>query len=52
MQPSDDGLVPVDSFVERAMAPLPSFNDASPGTGMFGPWAIGQCQSMTLARAD
>ncbi|KAL5911188.1 hypothetical protein ACKVV7_009780 [Pyricularia oryzae] len=32
MQPSDDGLVPVDSFVERAMAPLPSFNDASPGT--------------------
>ena len=29
MQPSVDGLVPVDGFLENAMAPRPSFNDMS-----------------------
>ncbi|KAI2471902.1 asparaginase-domain-containing protein [Annulohypoxylon bovei var. microspora] len=29
MQPSDGGLVPVDGFLENAMAPRPSFNDMS-----------------------
>lgn len=37
MQPSADGMVPVDNFMERAMAPLPSFNDATPGGGIFDP---------------
>lgn len=27
MQPSAGGLVPVDGFLEHAMAPRPSFND-------------------------
>lgn len=30
MQPSPDGLVPVNGFLEKAMAPFPSFNDQSP----------------------
>ncbi|KAI1342221.1 asparaginase [Xylariaceae sp. FL0016] len=30
MQPSEGGLVPVDGFLENAMAVRPSFNDASP----------------------
>lgn len=29
MQPSEGGLVPVDGFLESAMAPRPSFNDKS-----------------------
>ncbi|EJT74083.1 L-asparaginase [Gaeumannomyces tritici R3-111a-1] len=33
MQPSEDGLVPVNGFLEHAMAPRPSFNDLSPGQG-------------------
>lgn len=36
MQPSSDGLVPMAGFLENAMAPRPSFNDASdPGIGAF-----------------
>ena len=30
MKPSQDGLVPMDGFLEHAMAPRPSFNDMSP----------------------
>lgn len=30
MQPSADGLVPMTGFLEKAMAPRPTFNDASP----------------------
>lgn len=30
MQPSADGLVPMTGFLKNAMAPRPSFNDASP----------------------
>lgn len=33
MQPSEDGLVPVNGFLEHAMAPRPSFNDLSPASG-------------------
>ncbi|KAL1841347.1 hypothetical protein VTJ49DRAFT_7127 [Mycothermus thermophilus] len=29
MQPSEDGLVPMNGFLEKAMAPRPSFNDKS-----------------------
>lgn len=29
MQPSEGGLVPVDGFLQNAMAPRPSFNDLS-----------------------
>ena len=29
MQPSPDGLVPMTGFLQNAMAPRPSFNDAS-----------------------
>lgn len=29
MQPSSGGLVPVDGFLDNAMAPRPSFNDMS-----------------------
>ncbi|OAA66839.1 lysophospholipase-like protein [Niveomyces insectorum RCEF 264] len=32
MRPSPDGLVPMDGFLAHAMAPRPSFNDASPPT--------------------
>jgi len=30
MKPSPDGLVPMDGFLEHAMAPRPSLNDVSP----------------------
>ena len=33
MQPSIDGLVPMTGFLENAMAPRPSFNDASSPRG-------------------
>ncbi|KIH94089.1 60kDa lysophospholipase [Sporothrix brasiliensis 5110] len=32
MRPSPDGLVPMDGFLEHAMAPRPSFNDPAPPT--------------------
>ncbi|EPE05061.1 lysophospholipase-like protein [Ophiostoma piceae UAMH 11346] len=32
MRPSADGLVPMDGFLEHAMAPRPSFNDPAPPT--------------------
>ncbi|CAK7216407.1 hypothetical protein SBRCBS47491_002814 [Sporothrix bragantina] len=32
MQPSPDGLIPMDGFLEHAMAPRPSFNDPAPHT--------------------
>ncbi|CAK7202088.1 hypothetical protein SEUCBS139899_004808 [Sporothrix eucalyptigena] len=32
MRPSPDGLVPMDGFLEHAMAPRPSFNDPAPHT--------------------
>ncbi|CAK7240593.1 MAG: hypothetical protein STHCBS139747_002038 [Sporothrix thermara] len=32
MRPSPDGLVPMDGFLEHAMAPRPSFNDPAPLT--------------------
>lgn len=36
MQPSPDGLVPMTGFLQNAMAPRPSFNDASaPGMAML-----------------
>lgn len=37
MGPSDDGLVPMDDFMARAMEPRPSFNDnAQPRGGCDG----------------
>jgi len=35
MQPSPDGLAPMDGFLEKAMAPRPSFNDMSSPQGAF-----------------
>ncbi len=32
MRPSPDGLIPMDGFLEHAMAPRPSFNDPAPPT--------------------
>ncbi len=35
MQPSEDGLVPMNGFLEHAMAPRPSFNDHSGPSGIY-----------------
>ena len=35
MQPSEDGLIPMNGFLEHAMAPRPSFNDHSGPSGIY-----------------
>ncbi|EFX03562.1 lysophospholipase-like protein [Grosmannia clavigera kw1407] len=46
MRPSADGLVPMDGFLESAMAPRPSFNDGQPATQLT---ALKDGQPLALA---
>jgi lysophospholipase len=48
MQPSEDGLVPMNGFLEKAMAPRPSFNDKSAPEGMYIPHQLSPHMAYTI----